>query len=228
MSNETEILPALHEDSFDIVMRGYNRQQVDEYLTRTKQQIQGLEQRLAQAMNETQEARRQSEQARRELAEIRRQFEGQEPSYDELGERLSQILKLADQEAESKRHSADTEAERLRNQAAEDAKRIVADAESQVRKVESSARERVDKLLHHHGDLARRLTNVRDTVVELLRDEEGSPLPSSAEEAGAAAAARDGDHASEDAQQEAPQTAPAEQDEREGDDEDQADQARKR
>lgn len=190
MSNETEILPALHEDSFDIVMRGYNRQQVDEYLTRTKQQIQGLEQRLAQAMNESQEARRQAEQLRRELADTKRQLDGQEPSYDELGDRLSQILKLADQEAASKRTSADAEAERVRNQAVEDAKRIVADAEGQVRQVETAATDRVDKLLHHHTDLVRRLTNVRDAVVELLRDEDASPLPESVDKAGQPPAAR--------------------------------------
>lgn len=190
MSNETEILPALNEDSFDIVMRGYNRQQVDEYLTRTKQQIQGLEQRLAQAMNEAQEAKRQGEQTRRELAETKRLLEGKEPSYDDLGERLSQILKLADQEAATKRTNAEADAERVRNQAAEDAKRIVVDAENQVKQVETAARDRVDKLLHHHADLVRRLTNVRDNVVELLSDEEASPLPESVEDAGKTVDAR--------------------------------------
>ncbi|MQA87310.1 MAG: hypothetical protein GEV03_22445 [Streptosporangiales bacterium] len=192
MSNETEILPALNEDSFDIVMRGYNRQQVDEYLTRTKQQIQGLEQRLAQAMNEAQETRREGEKARQELAATKKQLEGAEPSYDELGERLSQILKLADQEAASKKTNADSEAERVRKAAEEDAKRIVADAQGQVQRVESAARERVDKLLHHHTDLVRRLTNVRDSVVELLKDEDAAPLVEDGEVVSRAEPRRDG------------------------------------
>lgn len=176
MSNETEILPAMNEDSFAIVMRGYNRKDVDEHLARTKQQIQGLEQRLAQALNEAQEARREAEKVRQELAATKKQLEGQEPSYDELGERLSQILRLADQEAASKKTSADAEAERVRKAAEEDAKRIVAEAQGQVQKVETAARERVDKLLYHHTDLVRRLTNVRDNVVELLKDEDAAPL----------------------------------------------------
>ena len=38
MSNEAEILPNLLQDeSFEIVMRGYNRRQVDDYIARAQQ-----------------------------------------------------------------------------------------------------------------------------------------------------------------------------------------------
>src|SRR6266496_3194876 len=59
MSNETEILPnLLRDESFEIVMRGYNRKQVDDALARTQNQIRDLEARLARALDDVERTRR--------------------------------------------------------------------------------------------------------------------------------------------------------------------------
>ena len=74
MSNEAEILPnLLREETFEIVMRGYNRRQVDEYIARTRNQIRELEARLSRALDEV-------ERTRREMSEVR---DARRPTGDE-------------------------------------------------------------------------------------------------------------------------------------------------
>ncbi|MFD0853307.1 hypothetical protein ACFQ07_13785, partial [Actinomadura adrarensis] len=90
MSNEAEILPnLLREETFEIVMRGYNRRQVDEYIARSQNQIRELENRLARALKDV-------ERTRQEMAEVR---EARKPTGDDLSDRLRQIINLAEDEA---------------------------------------------------------------------------------------------------------------------------------
>jgi cell division septum initiation protein DivIVA len=131
MTNQHESFPDLmHEDSFEVVMRGYSRRQVHDYMNRNRNQIRDLEERLARAID-------QSEQSRVELSEARRRLSDSPQDYDELGQRLSQILKLGEEEAASKRSVADIEATKLRDDAAAEAERLV-----------NSARERAEGILN--------------------------------------------------------------------------------
>ncbi|MEU8383163.1 hypothetical protein AB0C32_28745, partial [Streptosporangium sp. NPDC048865] len=92
MTNQHESFPDLmHEDSFEVVMRGYSRRQVHDYMDRHRHQIRDLEERLGRAID-------QAEQGRIELAEARRRLSDAPQDYDELGQRLSQILKLGEEE----------------------------------------------------------------------------------------------------------------------------------
>lgn len=139
MSNETEILPNLmREDPFEVVMRGYNRRQVDDYVTRSRNQIRDLEERLARALDEV-------EQVRREVAEIRNQSAPAKPQHEEVSERMAQILALAEEEAAQKRTSADEEILRVRSDAGEESKRLVQEATDEADNIRSSAQAQAEQ-----------------------------------------------------------------------------------
>ncbi|WP_196450797.1 hypothetical protein [Planomonospora sp. ID82291] len=152
MTNQHESFPDLmHEDSFEVVMRGYSRRQVHDYMIRTRNQIRDLEERVARAID-------QAEQSRLELAEARRRLSDAPQDYDELGQRLSQILKLGEEEAAAKREVADAEANRLREEAAAEAERLV-----------GSARERAEGILTAaQQEAERRVTEATATAEQLL------------------------------------------------------------
>src|SRR6201984_1184926 len=94
MNDNSDILPNLvHEDAFEMQMRGYSRRQVDEFIARCRSQIRDLEQRLARALDN-------GEELKRDLATARQQALGAKPAHEEVSERNAQILKLAHEQAQ--------------------------------------------------------------------------------------------------------------------------------
>lgn len=151
MSNETEILPNLmREDPFEVVMRGYNRRQVDDYVNRSRNQIRDLEERLARALDEV-------EQARREIAEVRSQGAPSRPQHQEVSERMAQILALAEEEAAQKRTAAEEEIVRGRTEAEEEAKRLVQEATDEADNIRSSAQAQAEQTVSAANTEADRL-----------------------------------------------------------------------
>src|SRR5215471_16587365 len=152
MNDNSDLLPNLaHEDAFEVQMRGYSRRQVDEFITRCRGQIRDLEQRLARALDE-------SEGLKRELATTRQQALGAKPAHEEVSERISQILKLADDEARSQkskahediarqRNDAQSEAEKIRTEAREQAERMLTAAQEQAERAITSARAEAEKTI---------------------------------------------------------------------------------
>ncbi|MEV8637206.1 hypothetical protein AB0395_36745 [Streptosporangium sp. NPDC051023] len=139
MTNQHESFPDLmHEDSFEVVMRGYSRRQVHDYMNRTRNQIRDLEERLVRSID-------QAEQSRMELADARRRLSDAPQDYDELGERLSQILKLGEEEAASKRQVADAEANKLRDDAAAEAERLVTSAQERGEGILNAAQQEAER-----------------------------------------------------------------------------------
>ncbi|MFF5208397.1 hypothetical protein [Streptosporangium sp. NPDC000396] len=156
MTNQHESFPDLmHEDSFEVVMRGYNRRQVHDYMNRMRNQIRDLEERLARAIDQT-------EQSRIELSDARRRLSDAPQDYDELGQRLSQILKLAEEEAASKRQVADAEAGKLRDDAANEAERMM-----------TLARERAEAILNAAQQEAERRVAEATTAAEQMLSQAG-------------------------------------------------------
>src|SRR5437667_12846754 len=99
MTEHSELLPnLLDEDAFEVQMRGYSRRQVDEFVARSRSQSRDLEERLSQALDET-------ERVRLELTAARQGLSGK-PAHEEISERGGQILKLADDEAKAQRNRA--------------------------------------------------------------------------------------------------------------------------
>jgi cell division septum initiation protein DivIVA len=150
MNDNSDLLPNLvHEDAFEVQMRGYSRRQVDEFIARCRSQIRDLEQRLARALDD-------GEELRRDLATARQQALGAKPAHEEVSERIAQILKLADDEARSQkskahediarqRNDAQTEAEKIRTEAREQAERMLTAAQEQAERAITSARAEAEK-----------------------------------------------------------------------------------
>jgi regulator of replication initiation timing len=98
MTEHTDRLADLGQEEFEIERRGYSRRQVDEFAARARTQVResrDLENRLSHALDE-------NERLRLELSTAR-QTPGSRPPHEEISERVGQILKLADDEAEAPR-----------------------------------------------------------------------------------------------------------------------------
>jgi cell division septum initiation protein DivIVA len=155
MEDQTAILPgSLQADPFETQMRGYNKRQVDDYITRTGEQLASLEARLGAALDA-------AERARLEVAAVREQYQQQQPSarpaHEEVSERLSQILRLAAEEAEQERGKAETEITRIREQAEAEVEELLSRARAEADEVLSSARQEAEGELGHVREESERL-----------------------------------------------------------------------
>src|SRR5437588_6308330 len=140
MNDNSDLLPNLvHEDAFEMQMRGYSRRQVDEYIARTRSQIRDLEQRLARALDE-------GEELRRGLASTRQAL-GAKPAHEEVSERIAQILKLADDEGKSQKAKAAEEIARQRNDAQAEAERTRTEAREQTERMLTAAQEQAERAI---------------------------------------------------------------------------------
>ena len=129
MTDQTELLSDLgQEDTFEKEMRGYSRRQVDEFVARSRSQTRDLEEQLSRSLDEI-------ERLRLELSSAR-QAAGGKPAYEEISERMGQILKLADDEAKAQK-----------NRAQEDISKIRTDAKQETEKFRAEAREQSDRML---------------------------------------------------------------------------------
>ncbi|MEV0379207.1 hypothetical protein [Nonomuraea sp. NPDC050643] len=174
MMNQHESIPDLmQEDTFEVVMRGYNRRQVHDYMIRTRNQIRDLEERLARAID-------QAEQGRIELAEARRRMVETPQSYEDLSPRLAQILRLGEEEAASKREDAEAEAASVRDAAKSEAERLVTTSRETADKILTSAQAEAERrvseatqaaermLAQAGGDAEEQLTSARTEAEETL------------------------------------------------------------
>jgi chromosome segregation ATPase len=118
MSEHTDLLPLRGPDEsgpvFDLIRRGYDREQVDSHLAWLEERVQEAEQAREAAEASAAQATADAEQAREEL-------ESGRPSWDALGERISQILNLAEEEGAEIRSARSREADQLLAQARHDA-----------------------------------------------------------------------------------------------------------
>jgi cell division septum initiation protein DivIVA len=141
MNDNSDLLPNLaHEDAFEMQMRGYSRRQVDEFIARCRSQIRDLEQRLARALDD-------SEELKHDLATARQQALGAKPAHEEVSERIAQILKLADDEARSQKSKAHEEIARQRNDAQADADKSRAEAREQAERMLTAAQEQAERAI---------------------------------------------------------------------------------
>lgn len=166
MTNQHDSFPdMMHEDlGFEVVMRGYSRRQVHDHMTRMRNQIRDLEERLARAID-------QAEQGRVELAEARRRLAEAPQDYDEIGERLSAILKLGEEEARAKRQAADADAAKVRDDAAAESERILTAAQAEAERRVHEATTSAERLLAQAGaDAEETLGTARQESEETLRD----------------------------------------------------------
>ena len=163
MNENSDLLPNLLHEEFEMQMRGYSRRQVDDFVARRNNEIRELEQRLARTLDD-------SEHLRRELSTVRQQALSGRPAHEEVSERISQILKLADDEAKAQKNKADDdiakqrsyaqqESDRVRAEAREQAERMLTAAQEQAERTISAARNEADKTRTAARTEADRLTS---------------------------------------------------------------------
>jgi cell division septum initiation protein DivIVA len=163
VNENSDLLPNLLHEEFEMQMRGYSRRQVDDFVARRNNEIRELEQRLARTLDD-------SEHLRRELSTVRQQALSGRPAHEEVSERISQILKLADDEAHAQKSKADEdiakqradaqqESDRVRAEAREQAERMLTAAQEQAERTISAARTEADKTRTAAKTEADRLTS---------------------------------------------------------------------
>src|ERR1700690_2260400 len=76
MNENSDLLPNLLHEEFEMQMRGYSRRQVDDFVARRNNEIRELEQRLARTLDD-------SEHLRRELSTGRQQGLPARPAHEE-------------------------------------------------------------------------------------------------------------------------------------------------
>lgn len=140
MNENSDLLPNLLHEEFEMQMRGYSRRQVDDFVARRNNEIRELEQRLARALDE-------SEHMRRELSTLRQQALSGRPAHEEVSERIAQILKLADDEAKAQKNKADEDIAKLRADAHADSERVRADAREQAERMLTAAQEQAERAI---------------------------------------------------------------------------------
>lgn len=148
--HHTEILPnLLRDDSFDVARRGYEKRQVDDFVARSRNQIRDLQERLARALDDV-------EQTRRELTAAR-EAATTKPQHEELSDRLAQILKLADEEAEAKKAVVEGEIEENRKRAEAELEKSLAEAREHAERVVTAAREQAQQMITSAKEESERL-----------------------------------------------------------------------
>src|SRR5713101_1380740 len=140
---------------FVTVMRGYDRQQVDEH--------------IRQIDAEVRQHREQAQAMQRELSEAHHQFHEQDrPTYTGLGARIEQLLRLAEEQATEVVQTARSEANEIKATAKADATELRAGAENDATELGANAKRVTDEqqaATEHEADSIR--TTIRREAGEL-------------------------------------------------------------
>ncbi len=161
MNENSDLLPNLLHEEFEMQMRGYSRRQVDDFVARRNNEIRELEQRLARVLDE-------SEHLRRELSTVRQQALSGRPAHEEVSERIAQILKLADDEAKAQKNKADDDIASLRAEAQQESERVRADAREQAERMLTAAQEQAERTISAARNEAEKTRNTARTEADRL------------------------------------------------------------
>jgi cell division septum initiation protein DivIVA len=164
MNENSDLLPNLLHEEFEMQMRGYSRRQVDDFVARRNSEIRELEQRLARSLDE-------SEHLRRELSTTRQQALAGRPAHEEVSERIAQILKLADDEAKAQKNQADDDIAQQRTNAQQESERVRADAREQAERMLTAAQEQAERTISAARNEAEKTRNGARAEAERLTGE---------------------------------------------------------
>ncbi len=127
-----------HGDPFESERRGYSRRQVDEFIARRNLEVRDLENRLTQALGQTEHLRGELTEARQSAARA---------PHEEISERVGQILKLAADEAKANRERAEAETAQIRETAKKDTEQLRAEAKAETEKLRAEAQNHAEQLI---------------------------------------------------------------------------------
>lgn len=169
------------DEAFDIVLRGYERKQVDDHLSRINservagaQRINALERRVEELHFELQNAQKQGAEA--------------EPTLANFGDRLAKILRLVEEEASEYRAEAQVSAEKERKAAEAAAGQVRAQADEDARGRREQTRQEAAKLLEEARKEAAQVRAEAANEAAAKRDEAEGILEAARAKAAQAAA----------------------------------------
>ncbi|MBK5307183.1 MAG: DivIVA domain-containing protein [Frankiaceae bacterium] len=114
--DDDQLVPLSDDDQpngFDVVLRGYDRRQVDDYLDRVETALNEADARHAEDAGRLAALESQVTDMHERLADAERRAAGRPEPAPVAGDRIAAMLRLAEEEAESMRTAATDEAERI-------------------------------------------------------------------------------------------------------------------
>ncbi len=165
------------EEMFTTVRRGYDPTEVERALGRAQTEVAELRQRLEGAEAAVEQARAEASTSRDALVSRAAQ-EPDLPTYEHLGERIGQILSLAEAEADEVRDRVLGEVETLRKDAEAEAGAVRADADRYAEETRRDAQAETGRLLadarkaaDSERDAAERDASARRAEAEALHED---------------------------------------------------------
>ena len=157
MSEHSDLLAEAGTIQWEREVRGYNRQQVDEYVAWRTGQVRDLESKLSQSLAEIEHLRREVAEAREATAR---------PAHEEISERVGQILKLAADEAKAERDRSTAEITTLKEAASREAEQLRADVKRETDQIRSDAQTQAERMLTAARDEAERAVSAARAEAE--------------------------------------------------------------
>lgn len=149
---------------FASVRRGYDPDQVRDYLAQVAEQVEMLEQEARDAKLQP-DAQPRSHTAEREV-----QAPPSEDPYERLAKRLTTLLATADKEAEGILAEARADAARMVDEARSDADRIRVDAQARAEEARQQGNELLERAKQEADRVLLGLSERRETLVQHLQD----------------------------------------------------------
>ena len=159
--------------SFDTVLRGYERRQVDDAVSRLRNEVAQLKDELAEAERRRRQANEHAEATERELRDVRAKSAHSEPRSveDSFGYRAEKLLRIAEQEAAEVRTHASRESSAIIEQARTEAEKHRHEVEqsliSRAAVLEQQAAQRNAELQEREQQIADQLTAAREQADQL-------------------------------------------------------------
>lgn len=165
--------PSTDSHSFDTALRGYERRQVDEFVSRHTRELAGLRRELSESQRQRRLATEHAEATETELRELRARSVHGEPAAveDSFGYRAEKLLRMAEQEASEARSHATRESAAIIEQARTDAEKHRHEVEqsliSRASMLEQQAAQRTAELQEREQQIAEQLSAAREQADQL-------------------------------------------------------------
>jgi dsDNA-specific endonuclease/ATPase MutS2 len=139
---------------FDVVLRGYDREQVDRHIAWLEDLLAQAESTSAEHQGLAEQARADAMRAHQQAAKAQAELERGRPTFDALGERIASMLTLAEEEADHLREQAHRDVEQitadahaLQQSTQSQRDEIVGRAEQEAQAIVAAARQQAEALL---------------------------------------------------------------------------------
>lgn len=162
---------------FDVVLRGYDRRQVDDYLDRVEAALNEADARHAEDAQRLTALEQQVVDLHDRLVDAERRAEGRPEPAPVAGDRIAAMLRLADEEAAAMRGAAQTEAQQIIADA-----QLRAGQESAARAAELDGREQDIAVAQQQGQAAVQQAHAEAAAIRQSAEDEAAGMRAQAQE----------------------------------------------